>query len=333
MFNIEEILNKSDLIDLAEKAGAKFQRVGGEYRSYCPIHGGHDPTAFVVYEKDGRQLWYCFSDCGTGGDAISFVMVWRGWDFKRACEFLGGDVQADPVEMKRLADERMAKARKDLEEKQARLEAARRELQVAELHLQYHNKMPGWGRTAWYERGLDEGMQDFFTLGACEDFVVNEGYHTPTLTIPIFDERRQVLNIKHRLLKPPKPNDKYRPERSGLGAFPTFLAIPEMGYDGGTIIVTEGEIKAMVTWSRLDESDIQVIGVPGRTQFNAIAEPLRDKRVVVIPDPGAERDAYDFARKIKARYLPMPDKIDDYILARDMKPNEVYRLLKQARYV
>jgi hypothetical protein len=235
--------------------------------------------------------------------------------------------------MKRLADERMARARKELEEKQQRHEAARRELQVAELHLQYHDTMPGWGRAAWIERGLDEGMQDFFTLGACADFVINGDYHTPTLTIPILNEQRQVLNIKHRLLKPQKPNDKYRPERSGLGSFPPFLAVPEMGYDGSLIIVTEGEIKAMVTWASLSEGDIQVIGVPGRTQFKAIAEPLKGKNVVVIPDPGAERDAYDFAKGIKARYLPMPDKIDDYILSMGMKSNGVYSLIRQARRV
>lgn len=329
MFNVDEILQKTDLIDLVEKAGGVVKN----RRCACPIHGGHDETGFSIYHKDGRDLWICFSgDCG-GGDAISFVQAWRGWDFKRACEFLGGNVQADPQEMKRLADERMARAKKELEEKQARHEAARRELQVAELHLQYHNGMAGWGKALWYERGLDEGMQDFFTLGACDDFVINGDYHTPTLTIPILDEQRKLLNIKHRLIKPQKPNDKYRPERSGLGAFPPFLAIPEMGYDGGLVIVVEGEIKAMVTWARLDESDIQVIGVPGRTQFKAIAEQLKSKNVVVIPDPGAEKDAFDFAKQIGARYLPMPDKVDDYILATNPNPSELYSLIKQARRV
>jgi hypothetical protein len=331
--NVEAVLQKTDLLELAERAGARFHKAGPEYRSRCPLHGGHNETGFAVYQKNGRQLWHCFSgDCG-GGDAITFVQVWRGWDFKRAYEFLGGDTQYDPVEMKRLADERMERARKELEEKQQRLEAARRELQVAEKHLYYHQHMPEWGRQKWLERGLDEGMQDFFLLGACDDFVVGDGYHTPTLTIPFLDEQRQLLHIKHRLLNPQKPNDKYRPERVGLGAFPPFLAIPEMGYDGGLIIVTEGEIKAMVTWASLSEPDIQVIGVPGRTQFKILLEHLGGKNVVVIPDPGAEHDAYDFAKQIKARYLPMPEKIDDYILSAGMKPNDVYAIIRQARRV
>jgi hypothetical protein len=106
-----------------------------------------------------------------------------------------------------------------------------------------------------------------------------------------------------------------------------------MGYDGGLIIVTEGEIKAMVTWASLSESDIQVIGVPGRTQFKVLDEHLKGKNVVVVPDPGAERDACHFAKRIKARYLSLPDKVDDYILSTGMKTNDVYSLIKQARQV
>lgn len=327
MFNVEEIINKTDLRDLVEKAGGQLKKD----RCACPVHGGHDVTGFAVYHENGRDHWKCFSgDCG-GGDAIDFVMVWRGYDFKRACEFLGGQVQDDPAEMRRLADERMARAKADYEDKQKRLEAARRELQVAEIHLHYHETMGSWAKQLWMARGLDEGLQQFWTLGACDDFVINGDYHTPTLTIPILDEQRLLLNIKHRLLNPQKENDKYRPERSGLGAFPPFLAVPEMGYDGGLIVVTEGEIKAMVTWARLDEPDIQVIGVPGKSQFKALEPHLQGKNVVVIPDPGAEAEAATFAKCIHAKYLSIREKIDDFILQTEITTNNFYLLLKQAR--
>lgn len=329
MFNVEEIISKSDLHELVEKAGGRINK----NRSACPIHGGQDVNAFALYRKDGRDYWKCFSgDCG-GGDAIDFVMKWRSYDFKQACEFLGGDVHADPVEMERLARVRVEHKKAELEAKQNEYEAALKELQFAEKHLHYHNTMRDWSREMWSVRGLDEGLQDFWTLGACEDFTINGDYHTPTLTIPIFSDEMELLNIKHRLVNPQKPNDKYRPERSGLGAFPPFLALPKMGYDGGLIIVTEGEIKAMVTWAAIVEPEIQVIGVPGRTQFKNIADKLHKKNVVVIPDPGAERDAYDFAKSIQARYLPMPQKVDDYILQTGISSNDFYRLVKQARHV
>ena len=330
MFDINAILAKTDLADLVEKAGGRVDNHG---RSVCPIHGGNNPNGFSVYKKDGKELWNCFTGSSGGGDAITFVQVWRGWDFKKACEFLGGDVQSDPVEMKRLADERAERAAKELAEKQARMDAALKELQAAERHLYYHEHAGQWARDMWAERGIPEDYQRYWYLGGCDDFVINDGYHTPTLTIPIFDESGEVLNIKHRLVNPPKPTDKYRPERSGLGPFPPMLACPQMGYDGGSVIVVEGEIKAMVTWAYAGQSDWQVIGVPGRTQFKSLTEKLQGKNVIVIPDPGAEKDAYDFAKSVGGKFLRLPDKVDDYILAMGLGKNEIYRLVKQARRV
>ena len=332
MFNIDAILAKTDLADLVEKAGGNLRKAGAEQRCACPIHGGHDVTGFAVYHKDGRDLWQCFSgDCG-GGDAISFVQAWRGWDFKKSCEFLGGDVQADPLEMKRLADERAERARKEAEDKQARYEAALRELQVAERHLYYHNTMQKWAVDMWEARGLPEAYQGLWYLGACDDFVINGGYHTPTLTIPIFDEDRNVLDIRHRLVNPPSKNDKYRPERPGLHAKP-FLAMPEYGYNGEIILVMEGEIKAAVTWAYAEMGTMQAIGLPGKVHFSKLTEELRGKNVIVIPDPGAEKDAYDFAKSVNGKFLRLPDKVDDYILAMGLDKNKIYRLVKQARRV
>ena len=328
MLDIEGVLAKSDLFDIVQKAGGKPDNHG---RCACPLHGGTDTNAFHIYSNNGKQSWKCFSGGCGGGDALDFVKVWRGWKFKQAYEFLGGDVQSDPIEMKRLADQRHEKARLELEDKQRRMEAARRELQTAEKHLYYHNSMGAWARALWNERGLDEGTQDFFTLGACEDFVINEGYHTPTLTIPIFGEERNLLNIKHRLINPPKKNDKYRPETSGLGAFPPLLAIPEMGYDGGLIIVVEGEIKAMVTWSRLDISDFQVIGVSGKNSFSHLAPLLQGKKVLVIPDPQGEKEAIELARSVNGTVFEPPVKIDDWIIACDLKGDNLYNILRQGR--
>jgi len=88
-----------------------------------------------------------------------------------------------------------------------------------------------------------------------------------------------------------------------------------------------------VTWEHIDNSDIQVIGVPGRSQFKAIAEKIGGKNVVVIPDPGAEKEAYDFAKLVKGRYLPMNEKIDDYILQTKISANDLYAMFKQSRKV
>jgi len=325
--NIEGVLSKTDLFDLVQKAGGE---IGNDGRCACPLHGGKNANAFHIYIDAGKQKWKCFSgDCGSG-DALDFVQKWRGWDLKQAYEFLGGEQQYDQQEMKRLADERHARAQIELEDKLRRMEAARKELQVAEKHLFYHNNMGVWARDMWVERGLDEGLQSFFALGACDDFLVGD-YHTPTLTIPIFSEESILLNIKHRLVSPKNPKDKYRPETYGLGAFLPLLAIPPMGYDGELIVVVEGEIKAMVTWAHLPAFDFQVIGVAGRNSFKPLSEKLFGKKVVVIPDPGAEKEATEFARSVQGMVFFPPDKIDDYLISTNVTSDKFYKALRQAR--
>lgn len=328
-FNIDDILSKADLRQLAEKAGAHFDKG----RSVCPLHGGDNPTAFTIFEKEGKELFYCYTgNCG-GGDAIKFVELWQGMTFKQACAFLGGDVVSDPIAMERSAQERLERAKVEHEEARLKMEARRHELQLAQKHIAYCEGRKQWARDMWTERGLDEGMQEFFTLGSCDAFRINEEYSTPTLTIPIMDEERQLLNIKHRLIKPQKANDKYRPETSGLGAFPPLLAVPEMGYDGDLVVVVEGEIKAMVTWTRLDVTDIQVIGVPGKDAFKRLFDKLSGKKVIVIPDPKGEKEAFELARKLQGRVLEVPNKIDDFLLATNITSNNFYAMLRQARKV
>lgn len=334
MFDINAIIEKADLVELVEHAGGNPHKSGSELRCACPIHGGHDENAFSIY--DNGHKWKCFSgDCGRG-DAIDFVMIWQGFDFKRACSFLGGDTASDAVEMKRLAESRHAAAKVELEAAHAKEEARRTELQQAAKHLIYHETMKAWARQMWVERGINECYQGLWFLGACDDkTIMSKGieYHTPTLTIPIFDQKYQVLNIKHRLVNPPDPKDKYRPENSGLGTFPPFLAFPEYGYDGKTIFVIEGEIKSMVVATITYDGDNQFIGIPGRSYYKKIQEQLKGKNVITIPDPGAEKEAYDFCKVTGGRFLQTAEKVDDMILANRYDGSWLKAITSQARRV
>jgi len=238
-------------------------------------------------------------------------------------------VVSDPVAMEKSAAERLEKAKAEQEAARLRVEARRKELQIAQKHLYYHDNMQAWAADEWEKRGLDLGLQSFFTLGSCDAFDIG-GYTTPTLTIPIFGIDGELLNIKHRLLQPLKANDKYRPETSGLGAFPPLLAVPAMGYDGEKIVVVEGEIKAMVTWAHIN-ADYQVIGVAGKSHFSHITDKLKGKKVIVIPDPNGEKEALELARAVSATWLELPAKVDDYLLETNMSNDAFYHLLRQAR--
>ena len=106
-----------------------------------------------------------------------------------------------------------------------------------------------------------------------------------------------------------------------------------MGYDGEMVVVVEGEIKAMVTWAHLPSFDFQVIGVGGKNAFRPLAEKLQGKNVVVIPDPQGEKEALELARAVSGRMFISPDKIDDYLLAAEVKQDDFYKAIRQARKV
>lgn len=75
--NLEMLLDRVSLIDLAEDAGTTLTKRGKDYRGPCPLHGGSNPTAFSV-SADGKH-WHCFADCDEGGDAIAFVQRLEGF--------------------------------------------------------------------------------------------------------------------------------------------------------------------------------------------------------------------------------------------------------------
>ncbi|MCP5065965.1 MAG: hypothetical protein GY946_05300 [bacterium] len=51
----------------------RMRRRGGRLVGPCPVHGGDNPTAFVV--REDRQLWHCFSACGRGGDVVELLRL------------------------------------------------------------------------------------------------------------------------------------------------------------------------------------------------------------------------------------------------------------------
>ena len=340
MFDVTLVLQKSDLLSYVERiTGIKPNGGGNRFSCACPLHGGDNPTAFSIEYKNGKWLWHCFTGSCGGGDAITFVEKWQNLDFRAACEWIMGGKIEDAEGMKVSAAERFEQARIEKIAAQEREDIRRHELQVAEKHLFYHKMMSQNHRDIWSAAGIDEGMQEFWTLGGTEDFTYKIGetlYHTPTLTIPIFSEDNELLTIQHRLLNPINPKDKYRPDVTGLHSHP-FLAVPTMGFDGGIIWVMEGAKKAMVTWTRAD-SDWQCIGVMSQVEYKKLAEKLKPvgQKVIVLPDPNSEKNpnayrlGYELAREVGGKILRIPGKIDDMI-NQGITADGLYAMSKQAR--
>ena len=87
--DLDLLLSRVKLDELAQQAGTKLHRSGGELRGICPLHKGDNTSAFSVYtDPAGHERWRCYTQCNTGGDALDFVRRWRGMDFMGAVKYL-----------------------------------------------------------------------------------------------------------------------------------------------------------------------------------------------------------------------------------------------------
>lgn len=332
MFDTTTILHNADLKALAESAGAEFKGA----RSKCPLHGGENATAFEVYRLGGEDRWHCHTVCGDG-NAIDFVMTWRGLNFVDACKFLGGEeIPADPQVIAQHAADKAARAVAEMQEQLEKYQAVLSELRSTQRWLEYHAHLDdnhAEARGLWTKRGVPEYWQEYWQLGYNPLFGIytKQGqWHTPTLTIPIYGDRHEVMSIRHRLLNPPSPTDKYRPERSGLKALP-FICDLEKGYDFERVLVVEGEIKAMVAYQCLDSDQWQVMGIQGKNSFGNAMDKLAGKDVWILYDPDADEQAREDAKKIHARAIFLKEKIDDAILGGYVDTPGLRRLIRYAR--
>lgn len=217
MIDTEALKMSVSLLDIVPD----LKKSTGDYRGACPIHSGHDRTAFSV-SLDG-QYWKCWSgDCG-GGDVISFVMARDNVDFKRAVDILGGGKNISPDELLRIAQERETKVAQEFADKRREYAAALHDLQNARDWERWHDEMTDISRQEWRRRGVSDTMQDYYKFGYCSSFPYsfgNTSYATPALSIPVYAPNWELVTVRMRLLDPVDEKSKYRPIRNGLHLCP-----------------------------------------------------------------------------------------------------------------
>ena len=81
-------LQNIDLKQLIEnETGHRFTR---DNKICCPFHSEKSPSFSVRFNSDNNKWqWKCFGGCNTSGDAIDFIMQYKGMDYKAAREYLG----------------------------------------------------------------------------------------------------------------------------------------------------------------------------------------------------------------------------------------------------
>jgi len=303
------------------------QTANDEFASACP-HCGGVPHSNGEY-PDRFRIW--LHSKTTGG-----ILGWC-----RQCGYVWtprGE-KLDPEQQRRWIEER---ENYELEQK-ARVERALQLLQQEKAWVRYHENLNDEARKLYASRGIDGYWLEYWMLGYNPQKTVWNGeteYKSPALTIPVFEPGTgRVLTIRNRLLNPPSPGDKYRPEYGGL---PTSLYFTDKeNKPRGKTLIVEGEFKAMTTYITADMPDLFVVGIPGKRPAMEMFEHLSDcEPVYILLDPDAYIKVTGQTSPVRrlveyfghrARVLSLPYKVDDMIMNGNLSKTSFLALIKNAR--
>lgn len=312
------INSQIDIRQIAESAGAEFRG----NRSTCPVHGGDNPAAFEIW--DGGNAWTCHTraECNAfGHDGIALLRALNNWTFSEVKErYTAGVRQLTREEQIKRDVENAERIEKRLQKQIEQAQKAIEDLRRDRRWIQDHENMSAEAVRLWEARGIPEEWQHYWWLGYRQNFnyeYSGKFYTSPSLTIPIFGLRDQEpRDVKHRLINPVDPSDRYRHDRAGLKATP-FLGDRDLPLDvADRVIVVEGEIKAAVTMLTLDKPLVQVIGIQGKEVWGGVAKELEGRHdTIIMLDPDAKPEAVKMARSLGgARVVDLPAKVDDMII-------------------
>lgn len=255
-----------------------------EWSAACPVCGtGRD--RFLYWPDEGN--YYC-RQCGVKGFVADGPTAWAPEDREKFLQAVAARAEAECLA------------------KRAALDAMEQQKDRAAL---YHHQMQD--RSYWYSQGLTDATINQHQLGWCS--------RCPTCpqcaswTIPVVF-RGKLLNIRHRLINPPDPHDKYRPEMAGVGNVIFNADLLDQSETNPVIMIVEGEVKSMA----LTQRGFPAIGVPGASSFKESWArwfvPFTE--ILVAFDPGADRQAHRVAQIIgnHARTVSLPVKPDDFFV-------------------
>lgn len=302
-----------------------------ELSSSCPncggiIHqGGEYPDRFRVWLKSratGNMLGWC-----------------------RVCGFTWAPKRAGSIDPQ--ARQRWIEERKEYEaERKSACEKAMSLLNQEQAWINYHNYLTDELKNYYRVRGISDYWIDYKMLGYNPNKYIGStdgDYYTPTMTIPVFQPGSEtVLTIRHRLLNPKNPGDKYRPEFSGLPA-----ALYSANHDemlSGKVLLVEGEFKALTSYITLDNPQVNVVGLPGKSPDVTMLDSMEQCDPVIIcldPDAysrinGAKVSSFERLStyfKERARIIRLPYKIDDMIVSGVLDKSDLNNLVETARKI
>ena len=94
--NFAELKRRVRIASVIEITGMmpRFKQRGKRLIGPCPVHGGDNPSAFVVDLE--KNLWHCFTGCNGGGDVVDFVRYLLGYDYRQTAVYLASIADTAP---------------------------------------------------------------------------------------------------------------------------------------------------------------------------------------------------------------------------------------------
>lgn len=337
--NLDEVNDAADLAEIASR-WVRLHAYRSDWRGICPFHNGRNAN-FIVYQStragSTRMLWKCMSrDCGAG-NAIQFLMKIAPLEFPH--EFAAARyILGRPAEPERPRWTPPPVAQPPLEPLQ---------LAAANYHDLLRLRIPVDTTAAqlWEQAGLTEDVQAHFRVGygpprewyaGKKDDGTWVTFRSPSLTIPVV-AGGVVRTIRHRLLQPHAPNDKYRPERKGDG---THLFNGDGVEQATDVLVLGGEKKVMVAHGfGLHHIAHPVCATAGEGYWTgpdaeAALERLDNaERIYFLLDPDAatRRRAELAAKRLGRRgfVVRIPHKLDDWLVAAGEQLDPLMWIIRQ----
>lgn len=150
---IAEVLSRCSIVEILSEH-LQLKRVGSGYQALCPFHADSKPSLYV---NEVKGFFHCFG-CGTGGNALHFLMKIRGMDFPEAVRFLASRVGVV------VPEGQLSPKEQRLREDRAFLVEVNR---VAASFFRRNLLGPQGeaGRKYLRDRGISERTQEIFQLG------------------------------------------------------------------------------------------------------------------------------------------------------------------------
>lgn len=295
-----------------DRRGANLQWAGP-----CPFCGGED--RFIVKSAPAKVYCrQCSSFKGKKGAYVASLMREKNPSWK-----------PDPAQT-----EVWKKKILDLEEKKA----IRRISSIKSLtrdYLKWHKKVDY--DLALSERHLLPHTVDHFCIGL-KPWENSSAWTIPYLKDCTIDGQydRWCTNMKYRL-RDPDIKGKYR-SASDLGVSWFDATYSKCRWS----VIVEGEFKAMILW----QNGISAVGIPGIESFKPIttwqiewSERFIQPRYILLdhdPDPDKQKHEIERTKEIAQLagvipvYLPIPGKIDDLMVSKQILPGQLVAMLVKA---